>query len=447
MQYNGGKYLILGISKSGRSAAEFLIKTGSECFLFEELRSEKIDKSINELVEIGAHRVNLDIGEKDLQKFDACVISPGVPINHRIAVQMKKIGKKIIGELELGYQALSPYFIAVTGTNGKTTTVSLIDQILNQSQLNHCIVGNIGYPITGKINEIDLKTVCVTEVSSFQLESIDKFKPKIACLLNISPDHLERHYTMDNYIFLKKRIFSNQDGCDYAVLNYDDPIIKSMASEIKSKIFWVSLYEKVFGAYLHNGQLFFNEEKVIDIVDIPIIGDHNIYDVLFSICSAKLLGVDNENIRSAIKSFKGVRHRLELCLEKDGIKFYNDSKSTNTASTISALSSINIPTILILGGSEKGEVYDKLFAKIKESSVKHVILTGASRLNMLNCAGKMGVGNLTVTSDFNFAVKVAKLFAVNGDAVLFSPACASFDKFSSYEERGNAFIRALGEID
>lgn len=441
------KFLILGLSKSGVSVVKYALSKGAFCFIYEQLKNPKIEQAISELTELGAVYVDVDTVNGALENSDVIVLSPGVPINHEIAVNAKKLGKRIIGELEFGFLQFTPPLIAVTGTNGKTTTVTLIDAALREDGRKSCLVGNVGVPITSKIAEIDSDTYCVTEVSSFQLESVNAFCPHVACVLNLTPDHLERHYTMENYIFLKKRIFKNQRESEFTVLNYDDLTVRGFSMETRGKIIWVSLIEQVDGAYVSNGNLYWKGEQVISEAELRLKGKHNVYDSLFAIACLKLVGVKTESIYKAFKNFKGVKHRTELVAQKNGISFYNDSKATNTSSTISALSMMTAPTVLILGGSEKGEEYFELFKKIKESTVKHVVLTGASRFNMLDAAGKVGFSDLTLTSDFDVAIKIACVFAESGDNVLLSPACASFDKFSSFEERGEHFIKVLEGLD
>lgn len=440
------KFLVLGVSKSGYSASKYLLIHGAVCYIYEELKTKKIDDAINELTSLGAVRIYADVTDVVFNEIDVVVISPGVPINHEIAIRAKKTGKKIISELEFGFSVMQPTIIGVTGTNGKTTTVSLIDAVLEEAKLKHALMGNVGVPVSSQTDKIDTDTVCVAEVSSFQLESVRTLCPHIACVLNISPDHLERHYSMENYIFLKKRLLKNQSESEYAVLNYDDETVKQFALEIKSKCYWVSVKEKVAGAYLSDGKLFYKDEYVIDENDLTLTGKHNVYNVLFAICVCRLMGIDTENIRAAIKSFKGVKHRTELIAEIRGVKYVNDSKATNTFSTVSALETLKNPTVLILGGSEKGEKYDKLFECIKRTPVKHVVLTGASRLNMFECAEKSGMSDVTVTPNFSCAVKIASMYAVEGDTVLLSPACASFDVFNGFEERGNAFVKEVKKL-
>ncbi|MBR5192587.1 MAG: UDP-N-acetylmuramoyl-L-alanine--D-glutamate ligase [Clostridia bacterium] len=439
------KFLVVGASKSGVAVANYLLGKCKECYVFEELQTENIVNTLKTLTEKGAIVITT-ISEEVLSNIDVVILSPGVPINHEIAVLSKKLGKRIMGELEFSLLRFNPPLVAITGTNGKTTTVSLIDNILKEARLEYEVVGNIGIPLASKIESSTKNTLLVAEVSSFQLETLNHLLPHITCILNISPDHLERHYTMENYVFLKKKIFKNQQCDDFAVLNYDDDLVREFKEEINSKIIWVSLKESVKGAYLKEGKLYYFNEYIMDVENLALIGEHNVYNSLFAIAVCKILGINNEVIVSALKTFKGVKHRIELVAEKNGKKYFNDSKSTNTASSIVALSAMQAPTVLILGGSEKGENYDNLFEKIKLSEIKHVVLTGASRLNMLNCATKHGVNNVTVTESFSVAVNVANMVAKEGENVLLSPACASFDKFSGYEERGEEFIKLVGEL-
>ncbi len=441
------KFLILGVSKSGFSATKYALSRGAKCYVYEELKNPKIQNSINELKALGAGLLTSENIYLELENIDVLVLSPGVPINHAIAVRAKELNKRIIGELEFGFLQFSPTILAITGTNGKTTTATILDAILKESGLNSKLVGNVGVPITAVLEEVDKNTVCVTEVSSFQLESVNAFCPHICCITNVAPDHLERHYNMENYVYLKKRIFKNQRESEFTILNYDDEIVRSFSSETRGKVVWVSLQERVDGAYSSGGKLYFKDEYIISENEIKLNGEHNVYNALTAIAFSKLMGVNAECIASALKKFKGVKHRVELVCEKRGVSYYNDSKSTNTASAISAIGAMNRPTVLILGGSEKGEEYYELFTKIKESPITEVVLMGASRFNMLQQAGKVGCSNLTVTSNFKNAIKIASTFAKKGDNVLFSPACASFDCFNNFEERGEAFIKAVEELE
>ncbi len=440
------KFLVLGVSKSGSAATEYLLKKGAVCYIYEDVKIPKVNEAIEKLLSLGAIRCERENADRILAEIDVVVISPGVPINFDLAVKAKNLKKRIIGELELGFLSFYPVIVGVTGTNGKTTTCSLIDAILKGAGVKDKLVGNIGVPITSVLDEVDKETVFITEVSSFQLESVSTFTPHIACVTNVSPDHLERHYSFENYVFLKKRILSNLKESEYAVLNFDDEIVKGFAEGLRAKTIFVSIKEKVDGSYEEDGKLYYNGEYVIDRDEIPLKGDHNVYNALYAIAVCKLLKVPTNLINFALKEFKGVKHRIELIKEVSGVKYFNDSKSTNTASAITAIDSMDRPTVLILGGSEKGENYEKLFEKIKSSNVKHTVITGASRFNMLSAAGKIGYVNFTVTPDFSSAVQIASLLASEGESVLLSPACASFDAFSGYEERGEKFCEIVESL-
>lgn len=438
-------FFVLGVSKSGFSACEYILKKGGKCYFYEEIKNEKLLNSIEKLSMLGGIEVKQELVDETLNLIDVLIVSPGVPINHEIAVKAKSLGKRIIGELEFGYLCLTPTIVGVTGTNGKTTTVSLISNILKGASNDSLLVGNIGVPVTSQIENIDKDSICVAEVSSFQLETISSFCPHVSCILNITPDHLERHYTMENYIYLKKRITQNQKESEYCVLNYDDETVRELGKQIKAKIVWISTKTKVEGGYVSDNKLFFNDEFIIDKDSLPLIGEHNVYNSLFSIACCKILAIDNQAIVNGLKEFKGVPHRVELVLEKNGVKYYNDSKSTNTSSTITAINCMKTPTILIVGGSEKGETYDKLFLEIKDKNIYHTIITGASRYKMLEVAEKIGLKKVTVTHDFGFAINIAKMMAFSGSSVLLSPACASFDFFTSYIERGEEFCKIVRE--
>ena len=446
MLVNRQNFLVLGVSKSGYNAGKYILSKGGKCYVLEELLTPKNQSYLAELVSLGAEQVASQDADNVLDVIDVLLISPGVPINHQVAVKAKQKGIRIVGELEFGFLQFTPAFVAITGTNGKTTTVTLIDDILKNSGVKSHAVGNVGVPVTSILAEANKDDVLVAEVSSFQLESISSFCPHVSCVLNIAPDHLERHYTMENYVYLKKRIFKNQKESEYTVLNYDDKIVRNFFSETKSKVIWISTKERVDGCYLIDGKLFYFGEYVIDEKDLKLKGEHNVYNSLFAIAVSKLMGAKTNEIVEVLKNFKGVRHRIQLVANKYGVDFYNDSKATNTASTISAVKTMQKPTVLILGGSEKGEEYVTLFNELKNTFVKHVILTGASKYKMLDAASQSGYYNVTLTSDFEMSVRIATLFAKDGESVLLSPACASFDAFSGYEERGEAFIKLVEEM-
>jgi len=444
MNFNRQSFLIVGMSKSGVSATLFLLERGAKCYIFEELSTPKIQENISKLIDKGAIKTNRKDVEGVLETIDVVVLSPGVPINHFIPIKAKELGKKITGELELGLLQFPYPFVAITGTNGKTTTVSMVDYTLKTGGYSSKALGNIGVPVTSV--SLEKTDIPIVEVSSFQLETVSLLCPHIAVILNLSPDHLERHYTMENYVFLKKRLLKNLTESEIAVLNYDDLTVRSFADDVKAKVFWFSLTEKVNGGYLDGNTLCFKGEKIINITDLKLTGECNLMNALATIVICKLLGCPNEIIANALTTFKGVKHRVETVAEFDGVTYVNDSKATNTEACINAVKQMSNPTVLILGGRGKGESYDKLFEFIKKSVVKEVVLVGEERFKMLNSAIKLGFHGVSTVANFSLGVKIAMQIAKKGDTVLLSPACASFDEFSSYAERGECFSKIVEEL-
>lgn len=445
MNFKRQSFLIVGMSKSGVSATLFLLERNAKCYVYEELSSPKIDENISRVIEKGAIKTTKKDIEGVLELVDIVVLSPGVPINHFIPVKAKELGKKITGELELGLMQYPYPYVAITGTNGKTTTVSMVDYTLKTGGYTSKALGNIGVPVTSEtLFESDLPVV---EVSSFQLETVNLLCPHIAVILNISPDHLERHYTMENYVYLKKRLLKNLTESEIAVLNYDDLTVRSFAEETRAKVLWFSLTEKVNGGYIDGNILCYKGEKIINVSELKLGGECNILNALATIVICKQLGCSNESIALGLSTFKGVKHRVETVGEVNGITYINDSKATNTQASISAIKQMVNPTVLILGGKGKGENYDKLFEVIKKSVVKEVVLVGEERYKLYTSAEKVGFHNVSMVKEFNLGVKIASSLAVEGDTVLLSPACASFDSFSSYAERGECFCQFVESLN
>lgn len=444
MNISRQSFLIVGMSKSGVSATLFLLERGAKCYIFEELSTPKIQENISKLVDKGAIKTSRKDVEGVLETIDVVVLSPGVPINHFVPIKAKELGKKITGELELGLSQFPYPYVAITGTNGKTTTVSMVDYTLKTGGYASKALGNIGVPVTSV--SLEKTDIPIVEVSSFQLETVSLLCPHISAILNLSSDHLERHYTMENYVFLKKRLLKNLTESEIAVLNYDDLTVRSFADDVKAKVFWFSLTEKVNGGYLDGKTLCFKGEKIINITDLKLTGECNLMNALATIVICKLLGCSNETIANALTTFKGVKHRVETVAEVDGVTYVNDSKATNTEACINAVKQMVNPTILILGGRGKGESYDKLFDFLKKSVVKEVVLVGEERFKMLSSAIKAGFNGVSMVANFSLGVKIATQMAKTGDTVLLSPACASFDEFSSYAERGECFCKVVEEL-
>ena len=291
--------------------------------------------------------------------------------------------------------------------------------------------------------------IAVTEVSSFQLETIARFTPHIACVLNISPDHLTRHYNMENYVYLKSRILKNLRESEYAVLNADDERICEFAMNTRGKAVYFSLSKEVDGAYVKNGVIYWQNEEIIGVNELPLKGAHNLQNVVASVCICKLLGIDKESIKKGIIQFKGIKHRMQILESCDGVTYINDSKATNANSTLSAVNWIDKPFILLLGGKEKGDGYEDLFSKLKTNeNLKEIIIFGESRNTLHKTACSKGIERINLTVGFENAVKLAFLTASKGDCILLSPACSSLDEFNGYEERGERFIELVnGRLD
>ncbi len=435
-------FLVLGLSRSGKSSAEYLLSRGATVHIYDENESERIRKTIAELVEKGGKRVAKENLSPLVEACDALVLSPGIPIDHPLAVAFKRAGKGVIGEAELAARVLRSPVLAVTGTNGKTTTVSMLAEVLQKGGYAATACGNIGLPLIERASASE-EEIAVAEISSFQMETLGSLRPHIAVVLNVTEDHLNRHYTMENYIFLKAKLLKNLTETEYAVLNYDDPIVRGFAQKTKGQVVYFSTRERVKGAYLENGVLYYGREKIVERSALPFEGTHAVANALAVIAVAKLMRVENEAIAEALVAFKGIAHRIEYVDEINGVTFIDDSKGTNIDATIKAVATMKNPTVLLLGGKNKGYDYKKLFAALQDSKVIHAVLYGENRYALLKSGQECGFDRLSVCDRFAFAVQVASIRAERGQTVLLSPASASFDEFASYEERGEKFVEIV----
>lgn len=435
-------FFVLGLSRSGRAAAEFLLSQNAVVYIYDDAPAERVEKVAEELVAKGAKRVAKESLTKMSEACDALVLSPGIPVDHPIAVAFKRGGKAVVGETELAARYMRCPIVAVTGTNGKTTTVSMIEAALVKGGFEAKACGNIGAPMIDFCGMSETG-VAVAEISSFQLETLNSLCPHVAVVLNVTEDHLNRHYNMENYVFLKAKLLKNLSEAEYAVLNYDDGIVRGFAENTKANVVWFSVRERVRGAYYANGELFFGDEKIVSADDLLAEGVHNIQNALATVAVAKLMGVKTEDIAAALASFKGIKHRVEVVDEVDGVAYVDDSKGTNVDATIKAIAAMKRETVLLLGGKNKGYDYAKLFAAMKNSKVAHAVLYGENRYALLKNAREQAFEGLTVCETFAFAVQVAAMIAKRGQAVLLSPASASFDEFASYEERGDKFVEIV----
>jgi len=440
MELNNKRVLVVGLGKSGVASALFLKAHGAKVTVSDtksgdELRDEipaLLDQGIT--VETGGH------GERTFREQDLIVVSPGIPVDAPLLVQARSWGETVIGEIELAAQFLPGPIVAITGSNGKTTTTTLTGEILTAGGLTTLVGGNIGTPAISFAEIAKPETVIVLEVSSFQLETIQTFRPKVAVVLNVTPDHLDRHRTFDAYVDAKARMFENQTAEDFAVLNEDDPTCVAMAARTRAQVFWFSRHKEVKqGAWVREGNIFFRDgsqqSEILQVSEIPLKGAHNLENVLAAVCAAALMGCAPEKIRQAVRDFKAVEHRLEFVATIRGVDYYNDSKATNVDATIKALESFLANIHLILGGKDKGSDYSVLNDLLRQR-VKRVYTIGAAAAKIESQIKDVEVVHAEILEN---AVRKANAVAQPGDVVLLAPACASFDQFKNYERRGQRF--------
>lgn len=447
MFFKGQRFFIAGMSVSGEGSARFLLERGAEVYVYDDVVSDNIAKVYAELRGLGAHIVTAENCDAAAEKCDILVLSPGIPIDTALPVFFRKRGKAIIGEEELAALYLRATAVAVTGTNGKTTTVSMLNEVINACGQHSVACGNNGNPLIREVEELGFKDFAVIEISSFQLETLTSLRPHIAVITNITEDHLNRHYNMENYIFLKSKILKTLRESEYAVLNYDDPIVREFANRTKAKPIYFSMQTRINGAYYENGSVYFNGEKYFDVTELTINGVHNAYNALACVAVAGILGLDKKITAQAICAFKGVKHRIQVVREVNGVTYVDDSKGTNVDAALKAAQSMANPTIILLGGKDKGDDYIPLFEGLSATPVVHAIIYGENRFKMLNAAIKAGFVGFSLCSEFNTAVKIAQFIAKPGQCVLLSPASSSFDSFLNYEERGDAFREIVEKIN
>lgn len=446
MFFGNQKFLVAGMSKSGAASTDFLLRRGAVVYMYDDIEDAAVKSTMQSLAARGANILPRGGIAAAVNECDVLVLSPGIPIDHELPVAFRKKGKRIIGEAELGCMYLRAALVAVTGTNGKTTTVTMIDEILRAAGYSSCACGNIGLPITAKADELGYNDIAVAEISSFQLETLSSIRPHVAVVTNIAEDHLNRHYNMENYVFLKSKLLRNMRESEFAVLNYDDERVRAFAQNARCPVRWFSVKERVKGAYLYEGGLYFENEKIMDAADISLKGEHNVKNALAAICACKLLGTESKTVGEALAKMKGVRHRIETVAQIGGVTYIDDSKGTNVDATLTAINCMQEDTVLLLGGKDKGYDYDALFDKLKGSRAVHAVLYGENRFKLLGSAVKCGYTQVTLCADFFLAVKIASMTAKSGQSVLLSPASSSFDMFSGYEERGEKFCEIVAGL-
>ncbi len=443
MDYKGKRVMVVGMAKSGLASARLLLDVGANVVLYDMKTAEQFPKDT--FSEFEGH-AELALGadpDNVIKDCDALVLSPGVPMDLSFILQARQIGKPVIGEIELGFHYSMADFVAITGTNGKTTTTALTGEIFKNAGFCTYVLGNIGIPIAGEALKTKKGDVVVAETAALQLDSIDTYRPHACAVLNVTEDHLNRYVTMENYTASKELIFKNQTENDFCVLNYDNAITREMEGKQKSKIIWFSRQVRLDrGVSIDKGCIISVEEDGIHEIcrpeQIKIPGAHNLENSLAAIALARCFGIFETVIRDTLMTFPGVEHRIEFVRELDGIRYINDSKGTNPDATEKAAAAMTRPTVLILGGYDKQSSFLALFEGFGPL-IKNVVAIGATQEKILNDAKTAGYDSVSTADSFEDAVNKARGLAESGWNVLLSPACASYDMFSDFEQRGRVF--------
>lgn len=452
MELKGKKVLVFGAGISGIGSCGLLEREGAEVILYDGKADLDIEKVKGQLSSDAVQIIAGTFPEELLEKLDLVVISPGVPTDLPVVLQMKEKNIPVWGEIELAYVCGKGDILGITGTNGKTTTTSLLGEIMKNAYESVFVVGNIGNPYTTVAADTKEDSVIVAELSSFQLESIHTFRPKVSAVLNITPDHLNRHHTMEAYIQAKMDIAKNQTVEDVCVLNYEDKVTRNMAEKISASVIYFSSAHKLEkGIFLDGDSIIYKpvqDEEGIFVCktsDLQILGVHNYENVMAAVAMAVVYGVDMDIIRHTVTSFKGVEHRIEFVAEKDGVIYYNDSKGTNPDAAIKGIQAMVRPTILIGGGYDKQSDFHDWIRSF-DGKVRYLVLIGATREQIQKEAAECGFTNCILRDTFEEALDTCVELARPGDAVLLSPACASWGMFPNYEVRGNEFKKYVQQL-
>ncbi len=444
------KVLVFGSGISGIGAARLLAKVGKEVILYDGNKDLDIAKIKEQLAIDASVEVILgELSETVMSELELVVMSPGVPTDLPIVNKMREMGLPIWGEIELAYAHGKGDVLAITGTNGKTTTTALLGEIMKNYKDSVYVVGNIGNPYTTVALDMGNDSVTVAEVSSFQLETIHTFCPKVSAILNITPDHLNRHHTMEAYIAAKEDISKNQTKEDTCVLNYEDVVTRKFGEKLPCQVLYFSSQRKLEkGIYLENGNIIYKDEKeelLCHVSELKLLGVHNYENVMAASAMALAYGVPMEIVCRTIKDFAGVAHRIEFVCEKNGVAYYNDSKGTNPDAAIKGIQAMDRPTLLIGGGYDKDSEYEEWIESF-DGKVKHLVLLGQTKQKIKEAAERVGFRNHILVETLEEAIQTCANLAKPGDAVLLSPACASWGMFKNYEERGDKFkeiVKAL----
>jgi UDP-N-acetylmuramoylalanine--D-glutamate ligase len=448
LELRGKRVLVVGLARTGVATAMFCAARGAAVTATDSRTENEIGAEIAKLREAG---VTLELGghqEKTFLAQELIIPSPGVPADAPLLQSARAKGITIWSEIELAYRFLKGRLIGITGSNGKTTTTSLVDHILKNAGYPTILAGNIGTPLIGRVDASRDNTITVVELSSFQLELIETFRPNIGVFLNLTSDHLDRHPTMGAYGAAKARLFENQTEEDSAVLNADDSATTPYAPS-RPQVYWFSRKQRVAqGAYLRGGEIIFRcngrEEVVLKRDDIPLPGAHNLENVLAAVAAACIVGAEAGAIAKGVRSFAGVEHRLEFVAEIGGVRYYNDSKATNVDATLKALDAFSGRILVILGGKDKGSDYTELQKPLREKAILALLVGAAAGKIEKQIAGSVAIEH---AGTIERAVEIASHAAQPGDIVLLAPACASFDQFQNFEHRGRVFKELVRQLE
>ncbi|MCR5543240.1 MAG: UDP-N-acetylmuramoyl-L-alanine--D-glutamate ligase [Eubacterium sp.] len=441
----GKKVIVAGAGKSGIASVGLLIRNGADVILYDQNENIDVEKIYDEFSGKKSFEILLgDLTEEALKGADIFVISPGIPTDADFVNKVREHNIPIWGEIELAYYFNKGTIAAITGTNGKTTTTTLVGEIFKNYDSSSLVVGNIGLPFTRFADATEKGNLIAAEISSFQLETIHEFRPHISAILNLTPDHLNRHYTFENYVDAKFRITENQTEEDYCILNYDDEEVVSRADKVKNAkiVYFSHKAELDEGIFVRDGKIYARrdgvEDYILDVDRVQILGDHNLENVLAAVGITYYLDIPIDIISQTIYEFKGVEHRIEFVREVRGVRYYNDSKGTNPDAAIKAIKAMRTTTLLIGGGYDKGSTYDE-WVECFPGKVRYLVLIGETAEKISKCCKDHGFNQIVVVEKLEDAVQFCDTHAKPGDNVLLSPACASWDMFRSYEERGNLF--------
>lgn len=451
-QLENKKVLVVGMGKSGIAASQALLKLGAKVSVYDKKQEDEIDPQLIQFFRNKQVVCYFDCEPDHIETLDMVVISPGVPLDTGFVLRAKEAGAEIIGELEIAYRVGQGKYVAITGTNGKTTTTTLVGEIFERSGRKTYVVGNVGVAVISKALSADPEAWLVTETSSFQLETTKYFRPQVSALLNLTPDHLDRHKTWENYGAAKAKIFANQSKDQYFVVNADDETCLALAENCPATIIPFSRKQILdSGCCLLDGHIVMREggETVVVICgaeELKIPGNHNLENALAATAVSFYAGIDPDVIGEALRHFGGVEHRLEFVGEVDGIRFVNDSKGTNPEASIKAVEAIKGNMILIAGGYDKGADYEELIRSF-QGRVKHLVLLGKTAPKIKETAERLGFSAITLAKTMDECVKTGYRLASAGDTVLLSPACASWDMYTCFEQRGEHFKHCVRDLE